>query len=126
MKELQHKERFRRVLYSIPSLIILLLVAGLLVRGAFKIMVKRAESAERLRTLEAENEVLRARESSLKADIAHLETEEGVIDEIRAKFNVAREGERLAVIVDDEAPAATGTPSTLERGLRWLKSLWPF
>src|SRR3990167_7076873 len=83
MKELQRKQRIRRIVYSIPSLIILSIVAFFFTKGAVKIVDKELESSARVRDLEAEAITLMLREQELKKDIARLETEEGIKEKIK-------------------------------------------
>ena len=129
MKELRDRQKFKGFLYSLPSLVVLLLVTFLMAKGAVGIMSKKHETAQKLETLEEENALLRERQATLATGIAKLETEAGVIEEIRAKFNAARSGEHLAVIVEEKARATTTVPSVVERlkmGWSWVKSLWTF
>ncbi len=126
MKELQQKQRFKKFLYSTPFLIVLLIVAFLLGKGAWGIVSKQYESGARLEELEEKNKMLRERQVNLESDIANLQTDEGVMAEIRAKFNAAREGEHLVVILDEKVKATTTPPSALSQGWMWLKNLWPF
>lgn len=129
MREFRQKQRFRSFLYSVPSLVLLVILTFLLARGAAAIMDKKNESAARLEELESENALLRDRQASLKAGIARLRTEEGIIEAIRSKFNAARFGEHLAVIVEERPKATSTEPGAIERIRRgWAKfmSLWSF
>ena len=120
MRELQRKQNFKRILYSLPSLIILTLITIFLAKGAFGIMSLERRSAQRVQELEGESQVLTLREQELKAQIDRLKTEEGVVEEIKRKFSVTRAGEHVAIIVDAKAEAT----STETSGVKWLKNLW--
>ena len=120
MKEFQRKQIIRRIVYSIPSLIILLITAFFLVKGTVRVMDKGWESSERSRDLEKRAAALILREEELKGDIARLQTEEGVRDEIKEKFSVTEEGEYVAVIVDDRKVSSSTDGSTLA----WYKRFW--
>ena len=127
MRELRDRQQFKRYLYSTPALILLAVVAFLMARGAGAIMSKNHESADKLEELEKANVLLRDRHSTLEANIAKLNTDEGLIEEIRNKFNAVRRGEHLAVIVLDKPKATTTEPTVaerLKRGWSWVKSLW--
>ena len=129
MRELRDRQQFKRYLYSTPALILLAIVAFLMARGAGSIMSKSHESAAKLDELEKANILLRDRHSTLEANIAKLGTDEGLIEEIRNKFNAVRRGEHLAVIVLDKPKATTTEPTVSERlkqGWDWVKSLWRF
>jgi len=120
MKELQRKHKIRRVLYSIPALILLLVLTIVLTRGAIRVMGKRLESAEYAKELEQRATALVLREQELEESIARLETEEGKEEEIRERFSVTQEGEYVAVIVDDRNASTT----TVDTSLPWYKRLW--
>ena len=120
MKELQRKQGIRRIIYSIPSLIILSIIAFILTKGALGVMNKEWTSSERSKDLEEKAAVLVLREQELREGIARLETEEGIKDEIREKFSVTEEGELVAVIVDDQGVSNLAGDSMLP----WYKRLW--
>lgn len=120
MRELEQKHKFRRRMYSLPSLIVLLIITGAMVRGAYLLMVKERASAKDAKLLLAKVETLREREGVLIKEINKLETPAGVEEEIKSKFNVAKEGERVAVIVDGPEEVATTTPTPKP----WYKRMW--
>ena len=90
MKELQKKQKIRRIIYSFPSLIVFAVVAFFLVKGAVKVMDKEWESSERVKDLEAKAVTLILRERELRDGISRLETEDGVKEEIKERFNVTQ------------------------------------
>ncbi len=120
MKELQKKQKIRRIMYSIPSLILLSIIAFLLAKGAVGVMDKKRDSSELSRNLSEEAVALTLREQQLKEEVARLQTEEGVEDEIRERFSVTQEGEFVAVIVDSRN-VSTSTDTSM---LPWYKRLW--
>lgn len=120
MEELQRKHRIKQLLYSWPSLILIAIITFFLVKGAVGIMRIERESAGRVRELEADSKALALREEKLTQDINKLRTEAGIIEEIKEKFSVTREGEYVAIIVD-ERNKATSTDGT---GISWIKRLW--
>ena len=120
MKELQRKQKTRRILYSFPSLVVVFIIAVLLARGAVGILAKERESSARLADLKEKSTNLTLREQELKEGVAHLQTEEGVRDEIRDRFSVTEEGEYVAIIVDEKKVSTT----TEDVELSWYKKLW--
>lgn len=120
MKELQRRQKIRKIMYSWGSLILLAGLTFLLVKGAFGVMIKERDSAARVETLEEESLRITNRETELKEEIARLQTEEGVMEEIRDKFSAAQEGEYMAIIVDERS---TTTKRDLSAGER-IKSWW--
>ncbi|OHA89906.1 MAG: hypothetical protein A2832_02105 [Candidatus Zambryskibacteria bacterium RIFCSPHIGHO2_01_FULL_44_22b] len=110
----------RRFLYSIPSIVILGLVSFVLAKGAVKIILKEEESRKRVEDLQAEVATMALREETLKRSIERLETPEGIEDEIKDKFGVVREGEHVAIIVDEKRAAT----STDDSSAPWYKRFW--
>ena len=129
MKELREKQSMKRLAYSTPALLFLLLITVFIARGAVLIMMKEHESAARLSELRENNAALATHEADLQANIASLETPEGVAEAIREKFNAVRPGEHLAVVVTKE-PTGTATPPTaierFEHGWRSFLHLFGF
>ncbi|MDP2651179.1 MAG: septum formation initiator family protein, partial [bacterium] len=120
MRELQEKQKIKRKIYSLPSLIALLILCTLLIKGAYGVVEKQVESAQRVSELEAKVQALRERSLELEANIGRLDTEEGLIEEIKEKFSVTREGEQVAIIVDQIEPDS----ATLPQEKSWFKRLW--
>jgi cell division protein FtsB len=120
VKELRQRQRLRRFLYSWLSLGVLAITTFFLVKGAFGIITIERESAARVRDLESEAAVLALREEELKDEIERLKTPEGVIDAIKDKFSVTREGEYVAIIVDERMRASSTEKETDD----WFESLW--
>lgn len=89
-------------MYSPLSLIILFLILIFVGKGFFGVYQKYSFSKDALAKSESELAVLKEKKDNIDQKIKNLETETGIEQEIRAKFDVAKEGERLVVIVDDK------------------------
>ena len=85
-------------------------------------VMKDRESAQSVNNLKAKMATLSDREAQLKAEIARLGTSEGVDTLIKEKFSVSKEGERVAVIVDE--PNSSTSSSTGETKINWFQRLW--
>ena len=120
MKKLEKKQKIRRIIYSIPSLVVLSVVAFFLAKGALGVMKKEWVSSERSRNLEEKMAASVLREQELKEEVRRLQTEEGIKGEIKEKFSVTQAGEHVAVIVDDRGASSSTDSSTLP----WYKKLW--
>ena len=107
MRELQNRQKMKRRIYSIPALLVLLAITIGIVRGAYALMQKERQSARDAEALDRQVSELASRETELKADIDKLHTEGGIEEEIKAKYNVARPGERVAIIIDRPGEATT-------------------
>ena len=120
MRELHKRRRSGRFIYSLPFLVLLFIITFILAKGAIGVLGKGRESVEMTRNLKEKAASLAMREMELKEDIARLETEEGLREEIRDKFSVTEEGEFVAVIVDERR----ATSSDGVGDLPWYKRLW--
>ncbi len=99
-------------------IIVLLVAFVVLVKSLYTLYLRYVESTIDMERAQATLAVLDTREQKLKDDILDLETSRGKEQEIRNRFNVAKAGEGLVVIVDDTATeTATSTPA---KG--WLRS----
>jgi len=127
MKELQNKQKFRRVIYSTPSLLIIFILVLIFGRGVWGAINKQRASSEKRDEIEMKITSLEAREVELRANITKLGTEEGIKEEIKSKFNVSEEGENFIVIVDPvETDVATTTIPRPWYDKWWngLRNLW--
>lgn len=113
---IRKKRAFKRRLYSKLVLIVLLLIFIFVLRGAWDIFQKSQVSKEKLERTQAEFEQVEAKRVNLEADLERLKTETGIEAEIRSKFDVAREGERVIVLI--EGDEATTTAEQKPEGLR--------
>lgn len=107
-------------MYSMPALVALSFLTFFFVKGMVGVLGKERETRRLARGLESEVAALVVREKELRKDIGLLETEEGVQNEIRGKFSVTREGEYVAIIVDDRRSST----STDNLALPWYKKFW--
>ncbi|MHB1330423.1 MAG: FtsB family cell division protein [Minisyncoccota bacterium] len=119
MRELEKRQKMRRRMYSTPVIIGLLVVTIFLVKGAYSLLLTERRSAEKAEILALKVSSLALREEFLKSEIARLNTEAGIEEEIKSKYNVARPGELVALIVDD-----TERASTTEEEASWWKRFW--
>jgi len=83
-------------------------------------MTKKHASEEYVKNLQTESAELALRQKSLEEDINYLQTEEGIDEEIKERFNVSRAGEKVVIIVDPK-PISTTTDN---EGKIWYKRIW--
>jgi len=109
MREFQAKKKMRRVLYSTGSLLALLALIGLMTQATWHVYQKEEESKQN--KIEAEKQLadLEARQSVLNNTINDLQTPEGQDQAIRDKFQVAKPGEQVVVIVSATTSVAAST-----------------
>lgn len=101
-----------RILYSRITFVVLSIVAVVLSLSVYERYTIEREMASRRSEAEAELEALKTRKLELEEKVKYLSADEGIEAEIRRHFDVAREGEQVVIIVDDEVNAAAATLAT--------------
>lgn len=122
MFELQKKSKVKRIIQSPLALVFLCIILVILAKAAWRVYHKENLSRENLERQEAELLKLSSREEDLKKSIEFLKTEEGVESEIRSKFRLAKEGESIAVILDDGA--SNTAQASVQGGIGETSSFW--
>ncbi len=121
MPEFNKKKSYRKFLYSPLTLILLLLILGVLLKALWGVYQKEKMSADYLAREQNELQKLTNRQKELAKSVEYMKTEKGIEAEIRSKFRVAKEGEMLAIIVDeDSSPVSKVATSSTPYGF-WSK-----
>lgn len=87
-----------------------LLLALYVAVSAYDRYTVAAEMSDRRAAAEAEVVQLQERKAELAAEVSYLSHERGIEAEMRRQFDVAREGEHVVIILDDEEPAEAPAP----------------
>lgn len=95
------KRKIRRWLYSPLCLLCLGLLVALLWVPTFNAYTKMQQTIARKDEVAQELHSLRIRKAQLQSEIDRLATPLGVEAELRSKYDVGREGERVIVIVEE-------------------------
>jgi cell division protein FtsB len=112
MLEFRQKRKVRRLIYSPITIVVLLVVVIVLAKATWNVHVKEAESRIYLDTAQAQLDTVSASQSALAAQVAGLETPEGVETNIRSQFLVAKPGEQVAVIVGGDSSSSDLSSAT--------------
>lgn len=115
MQEFQQKKKLRKILYSPITLVILAILLIVLIKGVWSVYNKERLSSNNLEQERNELAKLVDREKSLASSFDYLKTDQGVENEIRTKFRAIKEGEKVAVIIDEKTPTSTN-PATTTHG----------
>lgn len=129
MFDFYEKRKLRDIFFSKPMAGFVFILALLLSYSAYGRYVAERETREKRLLRVEELQTLQQRAALLESKVLHIESERGMEDAIREQFDVAKEGEKVIVIVD---PAASKTveekpqifplppkPSLLERLKFW-------
>lgn len=109
MLSFYQKRKWKNFLHSKFVLLALVLLCIPLGISVFERYQVEREMAERRLEMEAERTALELRKAKLNERVRYLEDERGVEAEIRRHFDVAKEGEQVVIIYDDETKSAVAT-----------------
>lgn len=131
MTEFNKKRPYRKFIYSPITLFLLFIVLIIILKAAWGVYQKERISAEYLAREQNVLEELADRQAALAQSVDYLKTDKGIEAEIRSKFRVVKEGEMVAVIVDNEdvknSTASTTTqiaPSSFWQKMRvWFSGI---
>ncbi len=94
------RKRIRKILYSKVMLIVLVLMLAIFVRGTWSVRNKSILAGDNQEQAIKELQSLQAREHFLKEEIVELDSDRGQEAQLRERFDVGKEGEKLIVLVD--------------------------
>lgn len=109
MLDIQQKRKLRFVMYHKYTLIALSILVVIFMHSTWAIYNKKTESELLMDSSEQRLLDLQTREKDLKEKIDKLNTEQGIEEEIRSKFNVTKENENVVIIVENKEKEASTT-----------------
>jgi cell division protein FtsB len=121
MIDFQQKRQVKKVIYSKVFLVILFISVIFLGRATYNIYNKSKLSSKSYNETKKDYESLKARKDMLDSEINRLKTDSGMEEEIRSKFNVAKPGETVVVVIDGSS--STSTNANNSKGGFW-SSFW--
>lgn len=101
MSEFNRKNK-RNFWHSPLVLLVLLFMVIIFAYNMISLSEKERETTKKKEQILSQIDSLRERESNLKNDINKLNTESGIEETIRDKYQVVKDGEKMVVIVDNE------------------------
>ena len=116
--------KWKRVLSSPLTLLAAFLVFSFLTKVTWNIYAKADQSQIKLNQLQAELSKISNTENDLSNKVIYLSSDDGKAAEVRTKYHAVRDGEMVAVIIDD-TPKPSGTTSALVASPEhWWKKLF--
>ena len=101
MLDFQQKRKAKSFMYNRITIGILFVIMILTLRSTWSVYQKQMESQALKEISEKKFAELELRKKEINDKIQALNTTEGLEREIRSKFNVVKENENMAVILDD-------------------------
>jgi len=119
MFDFVQKRKIRQVLYNKITLIILAILVLFFLHSTWVVWQKERESQTLKDIALLHESELQERNTELQSDVQRLQTSSGLEAEIRSKFDVAKPGEDMVVVVPDPNQAST---SNQNQGI--LQKIW--
>ena len=116
MFDFHERRKLRNVIYSRPILVLLGILILMFSYGVWGAWEKEYEIRAKTESSATVLNDLQSRKQGLQEKISELNTERGVEAEIRNKFEVAKDGEKVIFIVHPSDETATETPKTAPKG----------
>jgi cell division protein FtsB len=102
MKQFQQKRQIHNMCYSKASIALLLVVLFLLARGTWGVYQKSKISLGRRNLASVQLDKLNDRKVDLNQEIERLNSRVGIEEELRIRYSLSKEDEKVIVIVDEE------------------------
>lgn len=120
INDFRKKRQLKRILYSTGALVVLGVIVFSLGHATWDVYQKAKLTDERRQ--EALNELarLKKQEATLKEQLQRLQTDRGIEEEVRTKFNVAKEGEKVVTITSPQ----NGEGSGASQAAPWWKRIF--
>jgi cell division protein FtsB len=112
MLDFQQKKQFNKIVYSKVNFVILLVLIIFLARSTYDIYKKYRVSADDYAIVKKDYDGLTSRKEMLSSEISRINTGTGMEEEIRSKFDVAKPGETVVVVVDGTSSTSTDEGNT--------------
>lgn len=113
MPKFGRKNTFESIIFSKLTLVVLLVISLFTAHSVYERWQVERDMAARRESIELQYQDLENRKAALEEKVDYLQGETGVESEIRRNFDVAREGEQVVIIVDEEE----GQTVSLQPGL---------
>lgn len=124
MFDFHEKRRIRRWLYSWYAVGCIFLLATLISFGTWKRFTVERQMFEKREAAEAELRAQKERRALMEGKVNHLKEDRGIEEEIRNRFDVAKEGEQVVILVGDAPKQESTTESIMDVREGKSESFW--
>lgn len=120
MREFKKRQNFKKKIYSKPIIFLLFIILLAILHGAWGIYQKSKISKQKLEVSQENYDALKDRHTAIETQIQYLHTDSGNEEGVRTKFNLAKEGEHVIILVDDKNKSSEEETEHKEQGF-WSK-----
>ncbi len=127
MREIQQEQSVKKMLYSTVSIVILSMLILILLRATVSLYEKRNEIVTERNIKEEELRIENEKLRRAKEKKDFLETERGKEEYVRTTFPVAKEGEKVIIVYDDNKNGVSPVKkerTTMEKFKHFLRDLF--
>lgn len=126
MSLLRKKSWWKSIWYSRVTLLLLLVILVALYGPVYARFVAERDAAARREAEEKELKLMEERKQELELKVSELKDDSGAEREIRRRFDVAKEGETVVVLLEDEHQDSevSATSTTINTEKVWWKNLF--
>ena len=100
--DFKERTRIRRIVYAKPTILLVFVLSLVSLNGAWGMYQKSKEATQNRDKAVAETAALSVHEAALHADITRLSSYRGQEEAIRNRFMVAKEGEKVIIISEQD------------------------
>ncbi len=128
MFDFHEKRKIRRIVYSKVFIGAIFLFALLMGKSVYERFTIEREMALKLEERMKELHTLEERAALLESKVEHLKNDRGIEEELRTRFDVAKEGEQVVIIVEkpdekEQKQTVQGSAIPSSQGSSFVKRL---
>ncbi|MEK7182340.1 MAG: hypothetical protein AAB334_00680 [Patescibacteria group bacterium] len=124
MRDFIKKKKYYKILYSRIILLILIILTVIFAKGAWNVYKKERITDENLINAERELASIKEREYFLNTQIGTAGTQKGIEKELRIKFDIVKESEKVIIIVDKEKNTEKNNIESKISFWNWIKDIF--
>ena len=122
MFDFHQKRKLRTIVGSRITQGVLIFLTLMVMWSAYDRYLIARDMADKRAAVESEVENLEERKASLEEEVKYLSNDRGIEAEMRRQFDIAKDGEQVVIILDDETATTEETATTTVTKTRpWYK-----
>lgn len=130
MKSFQRQNLTRKIIFSWPAIILLIVLFAFIGRWTFQNYLRFSAAKEAYLRVKKDREELDRKKNDLESRLSYLSNPYGLEKELRRRFSLKKPDEEMAIIVDRKVPGpenrAGSSESLWQRFITFFKSFFNF